>query len=105
MYVTPPPAYILQVSADEVDAPADPIPIKIDISKEIPQSANVVTLRVTLEPGDATALIYAPGEENRGTVFKGRSSIDDVRVDGPILYIKLYGAVKYSIQYINYREP
>lgn len=102
MYMTPPPAYVMQI---DVDVPADPIPIKIDISKYIPEAANVVTLRVTLDPGEASAIIYAPGDEKRGTVFKGRSSIDDVRVDGPILYIKLYGAVKYDIQYINYRLP
>jgi hypothetical protein len=38
-------------------------------------------------------------------LFKGRRTIDEVRLDGPALYIKLYGAAKFDIQYITYRMP
>jgi hypothetical protein len=28
-----------------------------------------------------------------------------VRLAGPLLYIKLYGATSFNIQYTNYRQP
>ena len=35
----------------------------------------------------------------------GPRSIDEVKLSGPILYVKLYGATKFDIQYTNYRQP
>ena len=105
MDMTPPPAYIAQADTNQPDAPVEPTPIKIDVAKYIPDTAITVTMIVTLDSDAASALVYAPGDEKHGTVFKGRRSIDEVRLDGPALYIKLYGAAKYDIQYITYRMP
>jgi len=105
MDMTSPPAYIAQADVDQPDAPVEPTPIEIDVAKYIPDTAITVTMIVTLDSDAATALVYAPGDEKRGTVFKGRRSIDVVRLDGPVLYIKLYGADRYDIQYITYRMP
>jgi hypothetical protein len=38
-------------------------------------------------------------------VFKGPRSIEELKLDGPIIYVKLYGATKFDIQYANYRQP
>lgn len=105
MDMTPPPAYIAQAETDQPDVAVEPTPIKIDVTKYIPDTAITVTLIVTLGSDAASALVYAPDDEKHGTVFKGRRSIDEVRLDGPVLYIKLYGAAKYDIQYISYRMP
>ena len=105
MDMTPPPAYIAQLDADQPEAPVKPTPIRIDVGKYIPDTAITVTMIVTLDSDAASALVYAPGDEKRGTLFKGRRTIDEVRLDGPALYIKLYGATKFDIQYITYRMP
>jgi hypothetical protein len=99
-----PPA-IVQVQQSEAppDAPVEPVPIKVDVSKYIPESATVVTMIVTLTPPTGQAVIYAVGHENEGTLFKGPRSIDEVKLSGPILYVKLYGATSFDIQYTNYR--
>jgi hypothetical protein len=101
-----PPAF-MQVAQAEVppDAPADPAPKEVDVSKYIPASATVVTMIVTLTPPTGQAVIYAPGHENDGTLFKGPRSIDEVKLSGPMIYVKLYGATTFDIQYINYRQP
>ena len=39
------------------------------------------------------------------TLFKGPRSIEEVKLDGPIVYVKLYGATGFDIQYTNYRQP
>jgi hypothetical protein len=105
MDMTPPPAYIAQADANQPDAPVEPTPIKIDVAKYIPDTAITVTMIVTLDTDTGSAVVYAPGDEKHGTVFKGPRSIDEVRLDGPALYIKLYGAAKFDIQYITYRMP
>jgi hypothetical protein len=101
-----PPA-LVQVQQSEVPptAPVEPSPIKVDVSQYIPESATAVTLIVTLTPPTGQALIYAPGHENDGTLFKGPRSIDDVKLSGPTIYVKLYGATSFDIQYTNYRQP
>jgi len=106
MDMQPPPAFV-QVAQSEVppDAPVDPVPIKIDVSKYIPESATAVTMIVTLTPPTGQAVIYAAGHENDATLFKGPRSIDEVRLAGPIIYVKLYGATNFDIQYTNYRQP
>ena len=62
--------------------------------------------QVTASVPDAApeAVIYAAGHENDGTLFKGPRSIDEVKLFGPILYVKLYGATDFKIQYTNYRQ-
>jgi hypothetical protein len=87
------------------ETPAEPAPIKVDISRYVPAEAILVTIRLTLTPPSGQALVYTEGEEKYGTIFKGGSSIGDIRLDGPYIYIKLYAATSYSIQYINYRLP
>ena len=101
-----PPAFV-QVAQAEVppDAPVDPTPIKVDVSKYIPESAISVTMIVTLTPPTGQAVIYAAGNERDGTLFKGPRSIDEVKLAGPLLYVKLYGATNFDIQYTNYRQP
>ena len=100
-----PPAFV-QVAQAEVppDAPVDPTPIKVDVSKYIPESAISVTMIVTLTPPTGQAVIYAAGNERDGTLFKGPRSIDEVKLTGPIIYVKLYGATSFDIQYTNYRQ-
>ena len=104
MDMHPPPAFV-QVAQSEVpsDAPVDPAPVEVDVSKYIPASATVVTMIVTLTPPTGQAVIYAAGRENDGTLFKGPRSIDEVKLSGPIIYVKLYGATNFDIQYTNYR--
>jgi hypothetical protein len=101
-----PPA-LVQVQQSEVPpaAPAEPAPIEVNVSKYIPESATAVTMIVTLTPPTGKAVVYAAGHENEGTLFKGPRSIDEVKLAGPIIYVRLYGATSFDIQYTNYRQP
>jgi hypothetical protein len=105
MDMQPPPAFV-QVAQAEVspDAPVEPTPIEVNVSKYIPESATSVTMIVTLTPPTGQAVIYAAGNERNGTLFKGPRSIDEVRLAGPMIYVKLYGATSFDIQYTNYRQ-
>ena len=105
MDMQPPPA-VVQLVQDEAppEAPGEPTPIEVNVSKYIPESAIVVTMIVTLTPATGQALIYAAGHERDGTLFKGPRSIDEVKLSGPIIYVKLYGATSFDIQYTNYRQ-
>jgi hypothetical protein len=105
MDMQPPPAFV-QFTQAEVppDAPVEPTPIEVDVSKYIPESAIMVTMIVTLSPPTGQALVYAAGHESDGTVFKGPRSIDEVKLYGPTIYVKLYGATSFDIQYTNYRQ-
>jgi hypothetical protein len=106
MDMQPPPALVqLAQSEERPEAPVEPTPIKVDVSKYIPESATAVTMIVTLTPPTGQAVIYAAGHEKDGTLFKGPRSIDEVKLAGPIIYVKLYGATSYDIQYTNYRQP
>jgi len=102
-----PPPILVQVQQGEVppSAPVEPSPIEVNVSQYIPETARAVTMIVTLTPPTGQALIYAPGHETDGTLFKGPRSIDEVKLSGPILYVKLYGATTFDIQYTNYRQP
>jgi hypothetical protein len=40
-----------------------------------------------------------------GTIFKGARSVGEIRLDGRYIYVKLYGATSFDIQYVNYRIP
>jgi hypothetical protein len=106
MDMQPPPVFV-QFAQAEVppDQPVEPTPIKVDVSKYIPESAVAVTMIVTLTPPTGQAVIYPAGHENEGTLFKGPRSIDEVKLSGPIVYVKLYGATNFEIQYTNYRQP
>jgi hypothetical protein len=101
-----PPA-LVQLAQAEVppDAPVEPTPVEVNVSKYVPETATAVTLIVTLTPPTGQALIYAAGHEKDGTLFKGPRSIDEVKLDGPTLLVKLYGATSFDIQYTNYRQP
>jgi hypothetical protein len=102
-----PPPVLLQMAQAEVptDAPVEPVPIKVDITQYVPESAISVTMIVSVTPPTGTAVVYAPGYEKYATVFKGPRSMEEVRLDGPIVYVKLYGANSFAIQYTNYRQP
>jgi hypothetical protein len=104
---TQPPPAIVYVQQSEVpqSAPVEPTPIEVNVSKYIPESAVAVTMIVTLTPPTGQAIIYAQGHEKDFTLFKGPRSIDEVKLDGPIVYVKLYGASSFNIQYTNYRQP
>jgi hypothetical protein len=100
-----PPAFVQMAQAEAPPAaPVEPAPIEINVSKYIPESATAVTMIVTLTPPTGQAVVYAPGNENDGTLFKGPRSIDEVKLSGPRIYIKLYGATSFDIQYVNYRQ-
>jgi hypothetical protein len=106
MDMQPPPALVQLVQSEQPpEVPVEPTPIKVDVSKHIPDSASSVTMIVTLTPPTGQALIYAPGHDSDGTVFKGPRSIDEVKLFGPIIYVKLFGATSFDIQYTNYRQP
>jgi hypothetical protein len=106
MDMQPPPAIIQTVQAETApEAPIEPTPIAVDVTKYIPASATVVTMIVTLTPPTGTAAVYAPGNERSPTIFKGPRSINEVTLSGPIVYVKLYGATSFDIQYTNYRAP
>jgi hypothetical protein len=105
MDMQPPPAFVQMVQAEAPpDAPVEPTPIEVDVSKYIPESATSVTMIVTLTPPTGQAVIYAAGNERDGTLFRGPRSIDEVRLAGPMIYVKLYGATSFDIQYTNYRQ-
>ena len=84
MDMQPPPAFV-QVAQAEVppDAPVEPTPIEVNVSKYIPELAISVTMIVTLSPPTGQAVIYAAGNEKGGTLFKGPRSIDEVRLCRP----------------------
>jgi hypothetical protein len=106
MDMQPPPAFVqLAQSEQPPDAPVEPAPIEVNVSKYIPALATSVTMIVTLTPPTGQAVIYAAGHEGEGTLFRGPRSIDEVKLSGPILYVKLYGATAFDIQYTNYRQP
>jgi hypothetical protein len=106
MDMSPPPAYVQLAQAEsEPEAPAEPTPIEVDVRKYIPHEAVTVTMIVTVTPPTGAALVYAPGYESQGTLFRGPRSMDEVRLAGPVLYVKLYGATSFDIQYTNYRQP
>src|SRR5581483_4534675 len=104
---TQPPPAIVYVQQSEVPpgAPVEPTPIEVNVSKYIPETAVAVTMIVTLTPPTGQAIIYAQGHEKDFTLFKGPRSIDEVKLDGSIVYVKLYGATSFDIQYTNYRQP
>jgi hypothetical protein len=102
-----PPA-LVQTAQSEVQpaAPVEPVPIKVDITKYVPETATSVTMIVSVSPPTGTVVVYAPGYENYGAIFKGPRSMEEVRLAGPFVYVKLYGgAQSFEIQYTNYRQP
>jgi hypothetical protein len=102
-----PPPSIVQLAQAETppEAPAEPVPIKVDVSRYVPDNALSVTIIVSVTPPTGTAVVYAPGYEKYPSIFKGPRSMDEVRLDGPFVYVKLYGATSFDIQYTNYRQP
>jgi len=102
-----PPAALVEVAQADVPPgqPVEPVATEVNVTKYIPESARTVTLLVTITPPTGQALIYAAGHERDGTLFKGPRSIDEVKLSGPNLYVKLYGATSFDIQYVNYRQP
>ena len=102
---TPPAIVQLAQSEEPSDAATEPTPIKVNVSKYVPESATAVTMIVTLDPPSGQALIYAEGHEKEATLFKGPRAIDEVKLSGSIVYVKLYGATSFDIQYTNYRQP
>ena len=106
MDMQPPPAIIQMAQAEEEPAaPVEPTPIKVDVFQYIPDTALSVTMIVTLTPPTGQAYVYAAGHENEGTLFKGPRQIDEVKLEGRFIYVKLYGATNFEIQYTNYRQP
>jgi hypothetical protein len=101
-----PPAIVqLAQSEQPPGAPVEPTPIEVDVSKYIPSNATSVTMIVTLTPPTGQAVVYPAGHEREGTLFKGPRMIDEVKLSGPTIYVKLYGATSFDIQYTNYRQP
>jgi hypothetical protein len=106
MDMQPPPAYMQMAQSEaQPEVPAEPVPIKVDVRQYVPESAISVTMIVSVSPPTGTAVVYAPGYENYATVFKGPRSMEEVRLAGPFVFVKLYGAQSFEIQYTNYRQP
>jgi hypothetical protein len=121
MDMHPPPAYVqlyvqkaqavpgqpLQLGPpeDQPPAPVEPVPVKIDVSKYVPQGAAWVTILMTLTPPSGQAVVYTEGAESSGTLFNRSGTIADIPLDGPYIYVKLYGATSFAIKYIDYRIP
>jgi hypothetical protein len=107
MDLQPPPAQVQMAQSEaQPQAPIEPVPVKVDVTQYVPEAATAVTMIVTVSPPTGTAVIYAPGYENYGTIFKGPRSMEEVRLAGPFVYVKLYGgAQSFQIQYTNYRQP
>ena len=126
MDMQPPPAYVqafaqtdTQVRPDvrlaQADAqpqqqqgdqqPVEPTPIKVEVSSYIPAGATSATIILSLTPPTGQAIVYTEGSETYGSVFKGGRSVGDIRLEGPYIYVKLYGATSFDIQYLNYRVP
>jgi hypothetical protein len=106
MDMQPPPAqFQMAQSRVQPETPVDPAPVKVDITRYVPDSALSVTMIVTVTPPTGTVVIYAPGYENYATIFKGPRSMEEVRLAGPFVFVKLYGATSFDIQYTNYRQP
>jgi len=122
MDMHPPPAYVqtyvqlaqagavgepLQITPEEPNegAPLEPVPIKVDVSQYIPEGAVTATIVLSLTPSTGQALVYTEGSEKYGTTFKGGRSVGDIQLDGRYIYVKLYGATSFKIQYLNYRVP
>src|SRR5262249_47107364 len=107
MHPAPAHAHYVQLAQaeEQPETPAEPTPIKVDVSRYIPAEATLMTILVTVTPPTGQAFIYTEGAEKYGTVFKGGRSVGDIRLDGRYIYVKLYGAKSFDIQYINYRVP
>ena len=90
---------------DEPAAPVEPTPIKVDVSKYIPAEATTATIIISLTPPTGQAYVYTEGSEDNGTPFRGARSVGEIKLDGRYIYVKLYGATSFSIQYINYHVP
>src|SRR3981189_3149795 len=105
MDLQPPPAQV-QMAQSEVqpEALAEPVPIKVDVTRYVPESAASVTMIVSVTPSTGTAVVYAPGYENYATIFKGPRSMEEVRLAGPFVCVKLYGAQSFESQYPHYRD-
>jgi hypothetical protein len=91
--------------ADQPQMPIEPVPTRVDVSKYIPAEAKTATIIISLTPPTGQALVYTEGSETNGTVFKGAQSVGDIALDGRYIYVKLYGATSFNIQYVNYRIP
>src|SRR6201992_2389137 len=97
--VAAPAAPAAPVAPGEPPAPVEPTAIKVDVSPYVPEAATSATIILSLTPSTGQALVYSEGSENNGTVFKGARSVGDIQLDGPYIYVKLYGATSFHIQY------
>ena len=65
MDMHPPPAhahYVQLAQAEEQpETPAEPTPIKVDVSRYIPAEATLMTILVTVTPPTGQAFIYTEG--------------------------------------------
>jgi hypothetical protein len=101
-----PPAIYLQLAQAETEPEAEAPPVKVDVTRYIPATAVEITIIVTVTPATGAALLYPPGYENQGTLFKGPKTVGDIRLAGPFVYVKLLGgATSFDIQYLRWREP
>ena len=101
-----PPAFVQMVQDQTAPAaPVEPKPVEVDVTRYIPSNAVSITIVVTVTPPEGSVYIYTPSDEGQGTLFKGPKSIGEIRLDGPTVLVKSYGATGFNIQYINYRQP
>jgi len=80
-------------------------PVTVDVTKYIPTAAVSVTIIVSVTPPTGTALVYTEGNENTPIIFKGPQAINEVRLAGPFIYVRLVEATSFDIRYMNYQVP
>jgi hypothetical protein len=80
-------------------------PVTVDVTKYIPTAAVSVTVLVSVTPPTGTALVYTEGNENAPIIFKGPQSINEIRLAGPYIYVRLVEATSFDIRYMNYQVP
>lgn len=105
MDLPPPYVQMVQAEAQPEALAVEPAAVKVDVGRFVPDNAIAVTMIVSVTPPTGTAVVYAPTYEKYPTIFKGPRSMEEVRLDGPIVYVKLDGATSFEIQYTNYRLP
>jgi hypothetical protein len=80
-------------------------PVTVDVTKYIPTTAVSVTVLVSVTPPTGTALVYTEGNEDTPIIFKGPQSINEIRLAGPYIYVRLVAATSFDIRYMNYHVP